>query len=225
MLSTWDWIFIGSAWLVVYPYLVYPVAIFIRSKLTSRSSFGTSMPGPRSASIVVAAYNEEGTIARRLHELTAMARSTPVPTEVILVSDGSLDRTVGVAAQVPGVRVVALKQNGGKALALNAGVAEASGEIIVFADARQQWAPDALRHLLAPFGDPAVGGVSGELILQSPSGATEGVGLYWRFEKWLRTSESACGSVVGATGAIAAVRKDLYRPIPAGTILDDVYWP
>jgi poly-beta-1,6-N-acetyl-D-glucosamine synthase len=94
----------------------------------------------------------------------------------------------------------------------------------VFADARQTWAPDALQLLLDNFADPAVGAVSGDLVLQT-NGALEGLGLYWELEKWLRRKESQVGSMVGVSGAIAAVRRELFRPIPPGTILDDVYWP
>ena len=95
-------------------------------------------------------------------------------------------------------------------------------EIIVFADARQSWAPDALARLLANFADPDVGAVSGELIVESVPGVMAGVGLYWQFEKWLRQQESAVSSSVGVTGAISAVRRTLFRPIPPGTILDDL---
>jgi cellulose synthase/poly-beta-1,6-N-acetylglucosamine synthase-like glycosyltransferase len=121
--------------------------------------------------------------------------------------------------------VIELPTNQGKAAAINAGCAAARHEIIVLADARQRWAPDALERLLESFADPAVGGVSGRLLLREPFGALAGVGAYWRFEKWLRRQESRVHSTVGVTGAISAVRRELFRPIPRGTILDDVYWP
>ena len=79
--------------------------------------------------------------------------------------------------------------------------------------------------MLANFADPAVGAVSGDLVVPDADGALAGVGLYWRFEKWLRRQEGRLWSGVGATGAISAVRRELFRPIPRGTILDDVYWP
>jgi cellulose synthase/poly-beta-1,6-N-acetylglucosamine synthase-like glycosyltransferase len=123
------------------------------------------------------------------------------------------------------VRVVELPQRVGKAVALSRGCSEARHEILVFADARQTWAPDALKRLLENFADPRVGAVSGELIVESAPGVMAGVGLYWRYEKWLRQTESQIHSVVGVTGAISAVRRQLFRPIPAGTLLDDVYWP
>jgi cellulose synthase/poly-beta-1,6-N-acetylglucosamine synthase-like glycosyltransferase len=118
----------------------------------------------------------------------------------------------------------------GKAAALNHGVAAASHEVIVFADARQRFAPDTIRRLAANFADPAVGVVSGELVLDCETGPSEssvgdGVGAYWRYEKWLRSRESAIDSMLGATGAVYAMRKSCWRDLPAGTILDDVLAP
>jgi cellulose synthase/poly-beta-1,6-N-acetylglucosamine synthase-like glycosyltransferase len=116
-------------------------------------------------------------------------------------------------------------ENSGKAAALSAGCAEARHDILVLADARQEWATDALGCLLENFADPTVGGASGDLVVEAAPGVMGGVGLYWRYEKWLRKTESRLHSTVGVTGAICAVRRELFRPIPAGTILDDVYWP
>jgi cellulose synthase/poly-beta-1,6-N-acetylglucosamine synthase-like glycosyltransferase len=103
----------------------------------------------------------------------------------------------------------------------------ARGEILVFGDARQRWAPDAVRALVAGFADPGVGAVSGELILTEDDASVvgEGVGVYWRYEKFIRARESVVDSTVGATGAIYAVRRALFEPIPADTILDDVLIP
>jgi cellulose synthase/poly-beta-1,6-N-acetylglucosamine synthase-like glycosyltransferase len=123
------------------------------------------------------------------------------------------------------VRVVELPGAVGKAAALTEGVALARGEVVVFADVRQTWAPDALTRLLENFADPEVGAVSGDLVIESAPGVLAGVALYWRFEKWLRVCESRVWSMVGATGAISAVRRELFRPIPPGALLDDVYWP
>lgn len=114
---------------------------------------------------------------------------------------------------------------------MNAGVAAATGEILVFADARQRFAPDAVRQLISSFDDPAIGGVTGELILDceqpgtSDSPVGEGIGLYWRYEKWLRRHESRVRSTLGATGAIYALRRSLWQPLPPVTLLDDVLAP
>jgi cellulose synthase/poly-beta-1,6-N-acetylglucosamine synthase-like glycosyltransferase len=115
----------------------------------------------------------------------------------------------------------------GKACGLNDAFEWVQGEIVLFTDARQLIEASALRILVESFADPDVGCVSGELMLGDPSaGETEtGMGLYWRVEKVVRELESASGSVVGATGALYAVRRELLPEVPAGTILDDVYIP
>jgi cellulose synthase/poly-beta-1,6-N-acetylglucosamine synthase-like glycosyltransferase len=122
---------------------------------------------------------------------------------------------------------VLLAEREGKAVALNHGIAAARGEVIVFTDARQEIEPSAIPQLIANLADSRVGCVSGELCLSGGSGAraTEGVGLYWKMEKQIRKWESASGSVVGATGALYAVRRELIPTLPACTILDDVYIP
>jgi biofilm PGA synthesis N-glycosyltransferase PgaC len=219
---------------VAYPYVVYPLALGLVARLRRRHGAGATAHGVAPAtlpgvSVVLAAYNEEATIGRRLRELLEMIGAPGLRGELIVVSDGSTDRTTGharsLAERDPRIKVVALEANRGKAVALTEGCARAGHEIIVFADARQSWASDALARLLGNFADPTVGAVSGELILETESGVLAGVGLYWRFEKWLRRQESVVASTVGVTGAISAVRRSLFRPIPPGTILDDVYWP
>jgi cellulose synthase/poly-beta-1,6-N-acetylglucosamine synthase-like glycosyltransferase len=113
----------------------------------------------------------------------------------------------------------------GKAMALNRAFGATRFPFLIFADVRQTWAPGAIDRLMAEFADPEVGAVSGDLTVESSPGVASGVGLYWRFEKWLRRTESRLGSMVSVTGCIAAVRRELFPPIPPGTILDDVYWP
>jgi cellulose synthase/poly-beta-1,6-N-acetylglucosamine synthase-like glycosyltransferase len=115
----------------------------------------------------------------------------------------------------------------GKAEALNSGVAMATGEVVLFADARQRFERRAIRELVANFADASVGAVSGELVLLDGQGkeASDAVGAYWRYEKTLRAMESDIHSVPGATGAIYAIRRELFVPLSMGTILDDVMIP
>jgi len=178
---------------------------------------------------VIAVRNEATTIRKRLDNL--LAADYPADRiQIVVASDGSTDATADILASYGGQVDIVLLPAGGKACALNAGVAAARHGVLVFADARQTFAPDALRSLVAPMADPRVGGVSGELLLDCESGGgtstiSEGVGLYWRYEKWLRRHESTVGSILGSTGAIYALRRDLWRPLPADTILDDVVAP
>jgi cellulose synthase/poly-beta-1,6-N-acetylglucosamine synthase-like glycosyltransferase len=126
-----------------------------------------------------------------------------------------------------GVDVVYCPVRRGKAEALNCGVAVARGEIVMFADAEQRLERSAVRELVANFADESVGAVSGALVLLDAQAkeASDGVGLYWRYEKKLRAMESDIHSVPGATGAIYAIRRELFTPLPTGTILDDVVVP
>jgi cellulose synthase/poly-beta-1,6-N-acetylglucosamine synthase-like glycosyltransferase len=210
---------------VVYVYAGYPLLLGVLARLRRPKR----QPGvvPTSVSVVVAAHNEEDTICRRLDELTEMIAASGLTGEVIVVSDGSTDATASLARahRKGNVRVLDLPTNGGKAAALTAGCAAAVHEVIVFADTRQSWDASALSLLLENFGDRSVGAVSGDLVVERAPGVLAGVGLYWRYEKWLRRQESRVHSLVSATGAISAVRRELFRPIPNHTILDDVYWP
>jgi cellulose synthase/poly-beta-1,6-N-acetylglucosamine synthase-like glycosyltransferase len=150
--------------------------------------------------------------------------------DLVVVSDGSSDETVDAAAgrRCWGrVRVIALPEPGGKASALNVGVAEARGEIVVFADARQRLPADAIGRLVRGFATPDVGAISGELVLLDPERPTqrEGLGLYWRYEKHVRRWESQLGTCIGYTGALCAVRRELVFPLPGEAILDDLLVP
>jgi cellulose synthase/poly-beta-1,6-N-acetylglucosamine synthase-like glycosyltransferase len=213
--------------IVVYAYLVYPLLLGIAARFRGQRGPANRKNFRGSVSIILAAHNEETTIRRRLEELTRLLANYEADAELIVVSDGSTDDTVRIARGIKSnfIQVLELPVNRGKAIALSQACSLARHEILVFADARQTWSPQALNLLLENFSDPTIGAVSGDLIVRSTPGVMEGVGLYWRYEKWLRKQESRVHSMVGVTGAICAVRKELFHPIPQGIILDDVYWP
>jgi biofilm PGA synthesis N-glycosyltransferase PgaC len=219
-------LFWSSLSLIFVAYAGYPIVLYFRARLWPRPVRRASI-FPH-VSIILAVRNEEQNLPRKLRDLTALDYPED-RFEVIVVSDGSTDATNKILAAWEGCnrRTVFLPEPRGKATALNHGVAEARGEIIVLTDARQIIASDALRELVANFADPSVGCVSGELILgeSSTAASAEGVGLYWRIEKNIRHWEGVAGSTVGATGAFYAVRKNLLLPLPQETILDDVYIP
>jgi biofilm PGA synthesis N-glycosyltransferase PgaC len=122
------------------------------------------------------------------------------------------------------VRCVVAPAPGGKAVALNAAAAAASGDVLVFADSFQRFGSDAIRRLTEPLADPTVGAVSGSLKRGERSG-WHAITLYWRLERWLRECEAALHSAIGVTGAIYAMRAQDWRPLPAGLILDDLFVP
>jgi biofilm PGA synthesis N-glycosyltransferase PgaC len=222
-----------SGALVAYSYLGYPAWLWLRARWSPRPVRRGSITPP--VSVVMVVRNEEATLAQKLENLTALEYPAD-RLEIVVVSDGSSDRTASILSEYAreplGVRQVLplLKaESQGKAAGLNDAIENATGEILLFTDARQQLEPGALRMLVENFSDPAVGAASGELMLGDPSlGETgKGMGLYWRIEKKIRELESASGSVVGATGAIYCARRSLLAssPLPEGTILDDVLLP
>jgi cellulose synthase/poly-beta-1,6-N-acetylglucosamine synthase-like glycosyltransferase len=178
--------------------------------------------------IVVVVHNEEGCIEARIQNLLALDYP-PERRQILIGSDGSTDETVARARRFApdGVHVVSFRQWRGKAAVLNQLVRRARGEIVLFADARQAFDPQVLRRLVSRFADEQVGAASGELMLTDSTGTPMGRGasFYWRYEKFIRVHEGRAGSTVGATGAIYAIRRALFRPIPNDTILDDVLIP
>jgi poly-beta-1,6-N-acetyl-D-glucosamine synthase len=221
------WVFWAAVTIVAYAYVGYLALLWVRSQFNPR-------PVRRGAveplvSVLMVVRNEEAVLKQKLRNLLELHYPAD-RLQVVVVSDGSTDGTEAILrehAKDPRVLVMLNQLARGKALGLNDGMALVQGEIVLFTDARQPVARDALRLLMQNFADTEVGAVSGELMLGDPaSGETgRGMGLYWRIEKRLRELEASTGSVVGATGAIYAARRDLVPEVPADTILDDVFIP
>ncbi len=235
-MTLFEAIFWLSAVIVLYTYVGYPLLLTVMARLWPSHGQKRNAPPSTAVSVVLAAHNEEPRIAARIQELVRLVESHAGGGEVIVVSDGLTDRTVALAeaaaleadsctlGRIP-VRILVQEAKQGKATALNRAHAAARHPLLIFGDLRQTWADDAIERLVAAFADPAIGAVSGDLVVESAPGVMAGVGLYWRFEKWLRRTESRFDSMVSVTGCIAAVRRELFPTLPAGTILDDVYWP
>jgi len=209
---------------VSYTYIGYALMLSIIGKLRPRPIVRKSISP--TVSILIAARNEEQRIGAKLANLRELNYPKNL-IETVVISDGSTDRTALLLEEHENlVLPVILASPVGKAVALNLGKAQAMGEILVFFDVRQTVHPDAVLELVSFFSDPKVGAVSGELVLDSiTKGAVDGLGFYWKIEKIVRRFESNTGSVVGVTGAIYAMRKELYVDLPANTILDDVLVP
>ena len=221
------WIFWGSAVTLVYTYVGYLAWLWCRNHwrvLVTASALNTP-----SLSVVMIVRNEAAILERKLRNLMELNYPSDLY-EVLVVSDNSTDETAGIlsrhAENFP-LYVILSNVSRGKASGINDAVAASRGEVIVFTDARQTIEVNALSLLVENFADPSIGCVSGELMLGDPESgeASMGMGLYWRIEKKIRELESASGSVVGATGALYAIRKNLFVSLPQGTILDDVYIP
>jgi poly-beta-1,6-N-acetyl-D-glucosamine synthase len=221
-----NWLFWASVSVVAYTYFGYPAWLWLRRTWKSNPVRRASILP--SVSIVMVVRNEAAVLERKLRNLIGLKYPAEL-SEVVIVSDGSNDATVQVLEQNAStrVRLVVLPEACGKAAGLNEAVKIARNDIVVFTDARQEIESGALQLLMENFGDPAVGCVSGELLLGDPQSgeAARGVGLYWRMEKAIRQLEADSASVVGATGAFYAVRRNLVVPVPPETILDDVFIP
>ncbi len=217
------WVSIAA---LVYTFVGYPFAVWLLARFRGRR-VDKQYQTP-TISVIIACLNEEKRLETRIRNLQACdypARQL----EILIVSDGSTDRTVEIARsyETSGVRVLHYKERRGKPAALNLGVAQATGDLILFADARQSFEPQVMRELAANFADPTVGVVSGAYLISRSEGSTvsEGAGFYWNYESWLRKNEGLYNSIIGATGAIYAIRRHLWQPLPVETILDDVYTP
>ncbi|HYM75143.1 MAG TPA: glycosyltransferase family 2 protein [Candidatus Dormibacteraeota bacterium] len=221
------WAFWLAVALVFYTYAGYPC--WLRLRMFWRSAPARRGPMEPFLSIAMVVRNEEQVLDSKLRNL--MGLDYPADRcRIVVVSDGSTDRTEEILreyARDPRIQIVLNQLPQGKASGLNDAMALCEGDLVVFTDARQSIERSAVRLLAENFADPDVGCVSGELMLGDPmkGESGQGVGLYWRIEKRIRELESASGSVVGATGALYATRRDLLTPIPSGTILDDVYLP
>ncbi len=180
----------------------------------------------RTVSFVIAVFNGEKFLDRKLKNIFALNYPRQLM-EILVVSDGSTDRTDEIARSFAGQGVRFLRvPRGGKAAALNAAVPLVSGEILVLNDVRQTLDPDCLRNVIACFGDAKVGAVSPEtLIVEGETFEEAATSLYWRYELWIRRRLTRIDSTFGYSGAFAAIRRSLWTPLPPGALLDDVYEP
>jgi len=221
------WIFWGATFLIAYTYLGYAAWLWLRSRLWPWPVLRAQRE-PQ-VSIVMVVRSEERWLESKLRNLLALEYPRE-RCQILVVSDGSTDGTDAILreyAHDPQVQVLMNQLPRGKASGLNDAMTMVAGEIVVFTDVRQKIEARAIRLLMESFADPEVGCVSGALMLgDAKTGETDrGMGVYWRVEKKIRELESESGSVVGATGALYAVRRELLAPVPEGTILDDVYIP
>lgn len=219
MLEALFWLSIVA---LVYGYAGFPLLVAVAGRVRARDV--KRAPVTPTATLIIAAYNEEEEIARRMDN--ALAMDYPAAAlEIIVVSDGSTDATADIVGEYAsrGVRLLELPRQG-KIPALNEAVKHASGEILVFSDANIHCDPQALRMLARNFADSAVGGVAGNSTYRPPvdgESSSRGEGLYWRYDSWLKEMESRTGSVVSAHGGLYALRRELYAPPGESAVTDD----
>ncbi len=217
-------IFAASVGFVVYVLAGYPLLLAMYAKAFPRPIKKADWY-PR-VSIIVPVRNGARWLVPKLKSLLSSDYPADL-LDVLVVSDGSTDETNELAANYEDPRVALLViPAGGKAVAVTRALAEVTAEIIVLTDVRQQFDPQAIKKLVACFADPSVGVVTGELVIRQGTSHEEyQTGLYWRYEKWIRRNFNRIDTMLGATGSIYAIRRELAVPIPPGTLLDDVYLP
>ena len=221
----WEFSFWISLLAVGYSILGYPVLMAVLAKIRGRPA-RMAERATQKVAIVLVARNEEDRVRKRLQDLRDGGGG--LVSQAVLVCDGCTDHTATRARQLgwPALQIEEVEQRTGKAGCLNRGVARCTAPIVVFADARQSFHPKAIERLARWFDDPQMGAVSGSLeIAPSEVGAGQGVDIYWKLEKRLRLDEARIDSAIGCTGAVYAIRRSLYHPIPEDTLLDDVVIP
>jgi cellulose synthase/poly-beta-1,6-N-acetylglucosamine synthase-like glycosyltransferase len=232
-------VFWFSILLVVYPYVLYPLVLFLTYSVTqawrdlrylgsprNRRTETPSLSALPGVSIIVPAYNEEKVLPGKIDNL----RDVDFPRErlqVIFVSDGSQDGTNQILQNLRGENYlcILLDDRKGKANALNQAVARATNEILVFCDASTIFEVDAIKKLVRHFSDPEVGAVCGAVRYQAGADAQQTEGAYWKYESALRMMEARLGAILNASGCIYALRRECFSPIPQSTILEDFVIP
>ncbi|MFL5343024.1 MAG: glycosyltransferase family 2 protein [Gemmataceae bacterium] len=221
-------IFVLSVCVVAYAYLAYPALIWGAARLFGRNDRRPVVDEGElpTLSLVIAAYNEEGQIRERIEN----ALETDYPAskfEVVIASDGSDDRTNEIVREYErfGVKLVSFPMRRGKASVLNDVIPKLSSEVVMLSDANSFTHASAAERLASWFRDPTVGVVCGRLVLTDPRIGRNVDSLYWKYETFLKKCESRLGALLGSNGAIYAIRKSLYQPIPPNTIVDDLVIP
>jgi glycosyltransferase involved in cell wall biosynthesis len=218
MLEILLWVLVA---VVVYAYTGYPLLLAAAAAVRPRDiRFSPIEP---SVTVIIAAFNEERDIARKLE--TVLALDYPAgKRQVIVASDCSTDRTHDLVKDFAarGVQLVALPSRGGKTAAQNLAVLHARGDIVVFTDATTELAPNVIRKLVEPFADPRVGCAGAHVDYQTAGRTAIGRGgkLYWRYERFIKQLESRANSLIGVPGCLYAVRRALYVPIAPDLISD-----
>ncbi|MFC6835903.1 glycosyltransferase family 2 protein [Halomarina ordinaria] len=210
-------VFLVSSAVVAWVYALYPVTLAVAAALVGSPTRSTDdLP---SVTLVVAAYNEVDVIAAKLENCLALSYPED-RLDVVVFSDASSDGTDRVVRSYAdrGVDLVRVEGRVGKTACQNRVVADLETDLVVFSDANSLYDPDALRELVAGF-DDGVGCVVGELRYEA-AGGVDGESLYWRYARFLKRAESRLGSTVKGNGAIYAVRREAYVPLPPEAMSD-----
>jgi len=213
--------------LFAYPFLIYPLVIMLWARRQKRVSENLQPEYFPHVAMVICALNEQGIIGEKISNALTLDYP-PEKFTIVVVSDGSTDRTAEIVRsyQSSGVVLVDQKIRRGKIANLNEVIPLRSEEIIVLSDANVLYHRDAIKHLIAPFADDSIGCVTGKVILTDTTpdlhASTE---QYYSLEWALQKDSSAVYSMVGADGAMYALRRELFHPCPNDTLIEDLVIP
>ncbi len=220
----WEIVLWTSFFIIFYNYAGYAVIALILNKLKQRRNLLPPQDYYPSISFIVAAYNEEDCIEKKI--VNSLQQNYPKDKiEFIFITDGSTDSTTEIIKTYPSVRLLHLLERNGKTAALNRAVANARNEIMIFSDANTILNKEASFNIAKHYYDRSVGGVAGEkkviILGDEQENAANSEGLYWKYESLLKRIDSTFHSVVGAAGELFSVRRELYEPVAPEVILDD----
>jgi poly-beta-1,6-N-acetyl-D-glucosamine synthase len=216
-------LFWSSVVFILYTYIGYPLMLPLLARFRpEKLKFPAIEP---SVTLLIAAYNEEAVIAKKLENSLALVYPRS-KLQILVAADGSDDHTAEIvksyAAQ--GIELNHNSLRRGKMAAINRALSQARHEIVLFSDANNMYDPQVVREIVAPFSDPKVGAVSGaKIVLAGESALGQPEGLYWKYESFIKKHESRLGSIMGVSGEILAVRRSYLEPCPENIINDDFY--
>ena len=220
MIAALFWLFTGS---VIYTYAGYPALLTLLARF--RRERGPYPHAEPAVTLLIAAYNEEAEIARKIENSLALDYPRE-QLQILIIADGSSDRTPEIVQQYAdrGVELLYEAPRRGKMAAINRAIPFVRGEIIVFSDANNRYDANVIRELVAPFADADVGAVSGAKVIEKGDGALgESEGLYWRYESFVKKQESKLAGCTAVAGEVLAIRSDLFESPPDEIINDDTH--
>jgi len=225
ILATVFWI---SAFGIFYSYGLYAAIIRIASTIFGPSQAPQLLGDDQlpTVSLLICAHNEQDILEKRIHN--ALSSDYPKDKlEIVIASDGSRDQTCAIVRQFVdrGVRLIEFIENRGKATALNESIPQLRSSLVVLSDANTMFQPNAIRSLVRWMSDPQIVAVCGKLLLTDPATGKNADSMYWKYETFLKRCEGKLGALLGSNGAIYAIRRDQFVPIPSVTMIDDFVIP
>lgn len=208
---------------IIYAYAGYPLLLTLTARLLDRRPQTAAITPP--VTLLIAAYNEEKTIAAKLENCLQLDYPRE-QLQILVTADGSSDRTPEIVQQFAdrGIELNYSPPRMGKMAAINRAMPRATGDIVIFSDANNMYAPDTIREMVKPFADPEVGATSGaKTIIKGDGALGDSEGMYWKYESYIKKQETLTGSITGVVGELFAIRRELFASPPDKIINDDFY--